>query len=377
MHGSVTAAKQVVGAFYGRPIEYSYYASCSTGGRQGIKELQLYPDSFDGVVAGAPAWWFPNLPAATVKQGLYNYPAGKEGYIPPSLFPAVVAEMTRKCDPQDGLRDGVISDPFGCDFDFNGLLCLPGASNSSCLTAAQLGTARQFYSDFVDVNQTFVFPGVSLGGDPTFVMSGVSTLGSDYFQYWVLNLTEWDVTSFGYADIQLAAAINPGQAVPDDFDLSPFRARGGKLLQYHGMADELIATRSSLVLYDKIYEAMAPQGVDLDDFYRLFMVPGLQHCSGSAQPAPWYIGGGYQAVAGATYSVPGFMDARHDVILAMMRWVEHGVAPDEIIATKYWNDTVSDGVQVQRPLCVYPKQAKYNGQGHPSEPESWQCESLY
>ncbi|CAK7226202.1 hypothetical protein SEUCBS140593_006161 [Sporothrix eucalyptigena] len=376
MHGSVVTAKEIVNAFYGRSIEYSYYASCSTGGRQGIKELELYPDSFDGVVAGAPAWWFPRLPASTLKQGLYNYPVGKEGYISPSLFPAIVAEMIKQCDPQDGLVDGVINDPFSCNFDFNSLLCLPGQANSSCLTAAQISTARQFYSNFVDVNQTFIFPGVSLGVDPSLVLSAVSTLGSDYYQYWVLNQTEWDITNFDYADIQLAEEINPGQAAPSDFDLSSFKDRGGKLLQYHGLADNLIATKSSFVLYDNIYEKMAPQGVDLDDFYRLFMIPGMQHCSGSEMPAPWYIGGGSQAVTGATYSVPGYMDAKHDVILAMMEWVERGVAPDELIATKYWNDTVSEGVEVQRPLCVYPKQAKYIG-GNPSVPSSWKCKSLY
>lgn len=285
--------------------------------------------------------------------------------------------MTKQCDPQDGLRDGVISDPIGCNFDFNGLLCLPGAAASSCLTAEQISTARQLYSAFVDVNQTFIFPGVTLGVDPTLVMSSVSTLGSNYYQYWVLNQTSWDITNFDYADIQLAEAINPGQAAPNNFDLSTFKARGGKLLQYHGLADNLIATGSSLVLYDNIYEAMASQGTNLDDFYRLFLIPGMQHCSGSAQPAPWYIGGGSQRVTGAKYSVPGFMDAKHDIILAMMQWVEHGVAPDTIIATKFWNDTVSEGVQVQRPVCAYPKQAKYIGHSNPSAPQNWRCESLY
>jgi len=380
MHGSVVTAKQVVAAFYGEPIKYSYYSSCSTGGRQGLKEIQLHPDSFDGISVGAPAWWFPNLPSATLKQGLYNLPADGPGHIPPSLFPAIVAEMVKQCDPQDGLRDGIISDPFGCNFDFDRLLCVPGrpANASSCLTSAQLHTASQFYHDFVDTNQTFVFPAVSLGVDPTFLLSAPSTLGSDYYRYWVHNDSSWDFTGFTYADVQLAQRIDPGQATPDAFgDMTAFMRRGGKLLQYHGLADNLIPTRSSLVFYDGVYRALAPRGVTLDDFYRLFLIPGMQHCSG-ADVAPWYIAGAGQTIAnGAAGAIPGLADPRHDVVLALMRWVEQGVAPDTIVATKFRGDDVAQGVLSQRPVCVYPKQARYNGTGDPSAAESWKCEPLY
>lgn len=288
----------------------------------------------------------------------------------------IVAEVTRQCDPQDLLRDGIVSDPFGCNVRFEELLCKP-SSTANCLTPEQLDTVYQFYNDFVDVNQTFVFPGLTLGTDPSFLVASPNELGVDFFKYWVHGDPTWDISDFTYADIELARKINPGNASANDFDLTPFRSQGGKILMYHGLADQVIPTGSSLRFYNQVYRTLLGKGIQsLDDFYRLFLIPGMNHCSGSPN-APWYIGGGSQGVSGATHSVPGFEDPEHDIILSMIRWVEEGVAPDEIIATKYKDDKVSEGVEIQRPLCVYPLQAKYTGNGNASEPSSWTCEGLY
>ncbi|KAI1173453.1 feruloyl esterase B precursor [Nemania sp. FL0916] len=376
MHGSVVLSKQIITKYYAKHghIKYSYYASCSTGGRQGLKEIQLHPDSFDGITVGAPAWWSPHLAGSTLWEGLYNYPTSDPKYIDPSLFPAIVAEMKKQCDPQDGLVDNIISDPFGCEFDFEALLCT-SKNSTDCLTVEQLATVYKFYNDWVDTNQEFVFPGVALGADPTFLLSSVSTLGSDFYRYFVHNDSEWDFTKFTFKDVQLADAINPGGASADDFDLSPFMKRGGKILKYHGTADMLIPTGSSLHFYRKVTQALRPKGINLDDFYRFFLIPDMGHC-GMSTTGPWYIAAGSVPVPGLTYSVPGFSDAEHDIILAMMKWVEAGDAPDHLIATKYVNDTATLGLQSQRPLCVYPKQAKYVS-GDPDHPSSWKCESRY
>lgn len=315
------------------------------------------------------------MSSATLKQGLYNYPVNSSKYLDATLFPVIVAEMEKQCDPQDGVVDGIISDPFGCNFNFEALLCT-SANASACLTADQLQTVYSFYTDFVDVNETFVFPGVSLGSDPSFLLGSINPLGYGYYQNWVYNDTDWDYTQFSYADIQSAERVNPGNATADDFDLAPYMDRGGKILMYHGGADSLIPTGSSKVFYNKVTETLAPRGIDLDDFYRFFLVPGMSHCSGSAN-APWYIAGGSQSLSNVTHSVPGYEDADHDVILALMKWVEEGSAPDKIIATKFVNDTATEGVEIQRPLCVYPKQAKYTGSGDVSKPENWECEALY
>ncbi|KAI0798386.1 feruloyl esterase B precursor [Xylaria sp. FL0064] len=376
MHGSVVLAKEIITNYYAKSegIKYSYYASCSTGGRQGLKEIQLHPDSFDGISVGAPAWWSPHLAGATLWQGLYNYQESDPKHIDPSLFSTVTAEMKRQCDPQDGLVDNIVSDPYGCNFDFEALLCT-STKSTECLTAAQLTTLYKFYNDWVDTNQEFVFPGVSLGTDASFLMGSVSTLGYHFFQYFVFNNTDYDYTKFTYKDLQIADAINPGNASADNFDLSPFLNRGGKILKYHGAADSLIPTGSSIYFYKKVLQTLKPKGINLDDFCRFFLIPDMNHCSGSVT-GPWYIAAGSQTLTGAIHSVPGYEDAEHDIILAMMKWVEAEEAPDHLIATKFVNDTATLGVQSQRPLCVYPKQAKYVS-GDPNLPGSWECKSLY
>ncbi|KAI0403688.1 feruloyl esterase B precursor [Xylaria palmicola] len=374
MHGSVVLSKHIIADYYkkGNGIKYSYYASCSTGGRQGLREIQLHPESFDGITVGAPAWWSTHLAGATLWQGLYNQPESAPTHIDPSLFPVIKAEMIRQCDPQDGLVDNIVSDPYGCNFDFEALLCTD-TKKSECLTPSQLTTLYKFYNDWVDADQQFVFPGVSLGTDPGFLMSSVSTLGSDFPRYFVYNDTKYDYTKFTYKDVQFSDSINPGNASARDFDLSPFLNRGGKILKYHGTADSLIPVGSSIYFYKQVLQTLRPKGINVDDFYRFFLVPDMGHCGGSVT-GPWYTAAG--SIAGTTHSVPGYEDAEHDMILAMMQWVEAGKAPDHMIATKFVNDTVTLGVQSQRPLCLFPKQAKYVV-GDPSLPRSWECRSLY
>lgn len=372
MHGSITTAKQVIQMYYCNDIQFSYYASCSTGGRQGFKEMQLHPETFDGVVVGAPAWWSTHLQSWALRQGIVNLSKKNSSHVPSLLFPAIVEEMVRQCDPQDGLEDGIIGDPFGCNFDFNQLLCQPGKNRTDCLTSAQIDTVHMLYSSFWDTNQTFVFPSITLGSDAATLSVKPSRLGSDFFRYWVYNNTNWDYTALRYEDIVKADEVDPGAATANNFDLSPFKQRGGKLIHYHGLADELIPAGSSQYFYDQVYRTLVPRGIKVDDFYRFFFVPGMSHCMGSTV-APWYIGGGAQYISGATHSVPGFMNSQHDVILAIMDWVENGKAPNEIIATKYWNDSVADGIYSQRPLCMYPKQARYVGNGDPNVPHSWKC----
>ncbi|KAL3417378.1 tannase and feruloyl esterase [Phlyctema vagabunda] len=375
LHGSVVLGKELVAAYYGRELEYSYYAACSTGGRQGFKEVEEFPDDFDGILVGAPAWWTTHLQTWTVQIGKVNQPADAAYHIPPMLFSIIRNEVLKQCDPQDGLRDEIISDPYGCTFDPTTLLC-SASSNSSCLTGDQLVTLHKFYSDWVDTNQTFVFPGLALGAELSPITGPTGqpvTLGTDFVRYFLLNDTNWNWENFDYSIVQKAEEVNPGNATADNFDLGPYQSRGGKVIQYHGLADNLIPTGSSIYFHQQVQQTM---DTDLDAFYRLFLVPGMGHCSGSSN-APWYIGAANQELAGATHSVPGFEDAQHDAILSLVQWVENGTAPEKIIATKFRNETALGGVERQRPLCVYPKQAKYTGSGDQDAAENWECKSLY
>ncbi|RAL07144.1 tannase and feruloyl esterase [Aspergillus homomorphus CBS 101889] len=382
MHGSVVLAKEVTAQYYGEELKYNYYSGCSTGGRQGLRSVELYPDDFDGVIAGAPAWWTSHMQPWTVKIGTYN--AEPTSQIPESMFDVIGEEIIRQCDPQDGLVDRIVSAPQQCNVRLETLLC-QGTNATQCLSPAQLGTLRQIYSDYVDVNQTFVFPHLLPGSEAEWALlvnNGTSAaLGIDYVRYFLGLGKQWSQDQFDYSTVQLADQLDPGNATADDFDISPFHHKGGKLLMYHGMSDGWIPTDSSLYFYNHVAEQLVPRGIDLDSFYRFFYVPGMQHCTGTPQSmhAPWYFAGPNQAptLSSSLHSVPEYMDARHDILLALMQWVENGTAPEPLIATTWQNDTTQDTVYRQRPLCFYPQKAVYTGEGDAKQAKNWECRSQY
>lgn len=192
-----------------------------------------------------------------------------------------------------------------------------------------------------DHMQTFVFPHLALGSEAQWPVLldpvAPNSLGTEYVQYFLLNNPDWDYNDFDYSIVELADQLDPGNATANDFNLSPFHAHGGKLLQYHGEADALIATGSSIYFYNHVLRTLVSQGLELDSWYRFFLVPGMQHCLGTPTDvnAPWYFAGPNQAgslgvVPGTVYGVPGFRDARHDALLALMAWRENGTAPDYV-----------------------------------------------
>jgi feruloyl esterase len=381
MHGSVEVSKTIISSFYQQNISYSYYSGCSTGGRQGLKEAEAYPEDFDGIVAGAPAWWTSHLQPWTARIALYNLPTTADYHIPAKLFSAVNAEVIKQCDPQDGLVDNIISDPMGCNFRAETLLC--GATNATnCLTGPQIDTLYNIYSDYVGENNTFIFPHLWLGseGQPIFFSGNApNPLGPQYVQYFLGKGAEWSFNDYNDDIIALSDKINPGNATVK-FDLSSFHAKGGKILSYHGMADPLIPTGSTPYFYNHVRRTLQPQGVDVDSFFRYFLVPGMGHCSGTqaSMNAPWYFAGANQqpVLGNAIYSTPGFEDKEHDVLMAMMAWVEKGEVPEYVVGTKYVNDITHDKVVRQRPLCVYPKMAKYKGTGNVDDAKSWECKEM-
>ncbi|KXS95140.1 hypothetical protein AC578_5115 [Pseudocercospora eumusae] len=363
MHESIVLSKTIVAAYYGSASTYNYYSGCSTGGRQGLRDIQLYPDDFDGVLAGAPAWWTSHLQTWTLKVALYNLPSTAAHHIPESLFPIIEAEVLKQCDPQDGVVDNIVSNPYGCDFYPEALLCST-SNTTNCLTIPQLDTLYHLQNDYIETNQTFVFPHLSLSSESQWsVLLGDEApnhLGSQYVQDFLLNDPTWNIYDFNLSIVELADEIQPGNASATAFGaLNEYKAKGGKILHYHGLADGYIPTGSSEVFYKQVLKATGKE--DLGQWYRLFEVPGMQHCAGTPDEvrAP---------------CVPGFSDPDHDALLALMRWTENGTAPEQLVATKWKNDTLQDSVLRQRPLCPYPQHAKYDGQGDVNKAESWKCE---
>lgn len=164
MHGSVALGKQLVAAHYGKAIAYSYYSGCSTGGRQGLKEVQISPGSFDGVLVGAPAWWTTHVNTWITKAGTYNLPADGPNHVKAALFASMAREVIRKCDGLDGVEDGIVSAPEKCRPDYDVLSCSrPGAKRSACLTSDQMAMPRNIYADYRASTGELLYPGLSPG----------------------------------------------------------------------------------------------------------------------------------------------------------------------------------------------------------------------
>lgn len=383
IHGSAVIGKQLVEAFYGQDIRFSYYSGCSTGGRQGLREAQLYPDTFDGILAGAPAWWTSHLQPWTLRQGALNLPADVPGHIPPQLFSTLAAEVLRQCDGADGVDDGIVSRPEKCSLDLSTIRC-PGdvaaaPGSSKCLTSAQIETVKKAHADYV-IDGAYAFSGVELGSEDgwAFLMGGSSpsTYGTQYVQYMLLDDPSWDWRDYNDSIVALADARNPGRATAHDFDMSAFKKTGGKILMYHGMTDALIPTGSSTHFYKTVGAATPGTGSEqFADWFRFFLVPGMGHCSGTSVDAPWYFGGANQqgSLSADVTQVPS-LETGYDALLALMSWVEQGTAPDKIVATSFGSTRAPNlRPSRQRPLCPYPAVAEYDGRGDVNSAESWSC----
>lgn len=201
-------------------------------------------------------------------------------HIPPEMFPIIAEETLRQCDPQDGVSDNIISSPETCLLQLETMLCVPGSDASKCLTSAQLETLHKLYKVWTEANSTFIFPHLLPGSEWQWSkLSGSDTpnaLGVDYVKYFLDLGPNWDWQQDYSPDLlQVAEEMDPGNATADNYDLSPFFQRGGKLLLYHGLADPGIPPGSTLYFYNKVMQTLGPQGIDLGDSVQVYFIPGL------------------------------------------------------------------------------------------------------
>ncbi|KAI8953875.1 putative ferulic acid Esterase/Feruloyl esterase [Xylaria longipes] len=381
IHGSVVLGKLLTQAYYGRPIAYSYYSGCSTGGRQGLKEMQTYPGSFDGVLVGSSAWYTSHLNTWVTQVASYNWPAADAKHVDWRLLTPIADAVIKQCDDIDGATDGIISLPGLCNVDFGALSCdNAGANQSACLKAAQAQTLENVYSDWKTSTGEFLYTGLSPSSERQMYAvlnySDASPYGIGYARYFLLDNASFALADFNNSLALLADKLDPGNATADDYDLAAFRDRGGKMIMYHGAADGLVPMKGSNLYYDRVVEKMGGNVTATQEFFRYFMVPGMQHCWTTVVDAPWAFGGASQAsiLGNDTWSVPGFQDAQHDILLALMDWVEKNATVDQVVATT-WNQptNVSSGLLRQRPLCPYPQMARWDGDGDLNDAKSWSC----
>lgn len=350
VHETTIASKQIVKAYYGTAAKYAYWDGCSTGGKQGLTEAQKYPEDFDGIVAGAAANYITRLQAGSEYMSWVALKDGTSGpeYIPPSKYPAIHQAALDACDALDGVKDGVIEDPTRCHFNPKVMEC-KGEGGNGCLTTAQVKTAQEIYAGAKFDNGKQVYPGLEPGSELGWqYMAGgpePTSIGTGFFKYMVFNNPNWDFRTFNvdrdtrYADKELGAIVN---AI--DPNLSDFEAHGGKLVMYHGWADQLIAPENSVNYYRSVVAKMG--GLKkTQQFARLFMVPGMMHCQGGAGPSTF------------------------DALTAVEKWREQGTAPMKIVASK----VVKGKVVETRPLCPYPTVAIYKGSGDTNDAATFVC----
>jgi feruloyl esterase len=353
-HLTTVVGKQIMAAYYGTAPSYSYFTACSTGGAEALSQAQRYPGDYDGIVAGAPAHHYTLMWPGEV------WPSWVSQSDPAALItklPALNAAAVAACDAVDGTVDGIIDDPRKCVFDPATIQCAAG-DNLSCLTPMQVSQVKKIYAGFRDPSTgAQIWPPYMIGSEDQW--SGhISQNGSppvNYFRYFVYDNPSWYYTDPAF-NMESVATVNDIYAADRKFaylldsidpDLTAFEKMGGKLIMYHGWKDQNIAPLNSINYYENVVFTIGSLK-KTQQFARLFMAPGMQHCGGGPGPNTF------------------------DSLGALEQWVEHGVAPDEMIAT---HSNSSGVVDIKRPLCAYPKAAVYKGHGSIYEAASFTCES--
>jgi feruloyl esterase len=352
VHLVTVSAKAVIAEAYGHGPRYSYFEGWSNGGRQGMMEAQRYPDDYDGIIAGSPVIDITNelIGHNHNQQTLLASP------VPAAKLPALAAAVLAECDGQDGLVDGLVDLPGGCEFDPTVLTC-PAGDAPDCLTAAQVDTVAKVYAGAMNSAHSRLHPGPLPGGEdgPTgweLWITGPGPFGvplgflvqDQTMRFFFFSDPSYEPMTFDFdTDVPAVEALAPILDATDP-DLSEFRKSGGKLLMWHGLADPSVMPSGTLAYYDAL---VAEMGDDkLEKFFRLFFAPGMHHC---------FEGCG-----------PGLNT--FDALSAMEDWVERGEAPEELDASH-----TGPGIARTRPLCAYPKVAVYLGERDINDGENFRC----
>ena len=363
VHLTATTAKEIAKEYYGRSVSRAYWNSCSNGGRQGLIEAQRFAGDFDGIVAASP--WVDQT-GFTIG-AMWNQKALSTAPVTPAKLALVGEKVMEKCDAIDGLKDGLIDDPRKCAFDpaRDVPACSDGSDRPDCLTAAQAEAIAKVYSGPMSHGRR-VFPGYMPGSEGVISNLFGGGSGSGWLNVIVatrpgakpadFNLAEgtmrylvptppkpdYDYQIFDFdRDIHLLDYWST-QADAKNADLSKFRKHGGKLIMTYGWADSILQPLMGVNYYE---QALARNGPDTQEFFRLFMAPGMAHCGGGVGPD------------------------RHDSMTAVIDWVEKGKRPDSMLASR----VVDDQVVRTRPLCPFPQVARYSGEGSIDEAANFRC----
>ncbi|GAA4528965.1 tannase/feruloyl esterase family alpha/beta hydrolase [Amycolatopsis samaneae] len=353
VHEAAVLGKDVTRRFYHRPVTYSYWNGCSTGGRQGYAEAQDHPADFDGVLANAPAVDWTRFAVATLwpKVVMNN----DHHFVANCVLDAFAKAAVKACDANDGVTNGVIDRPDECGYDPRTLVGsrIPCEGKEITVTAADAEVMRKIWAGPTDEHSRKLWAGLPKGADPAWLAGTraepdgtLSAPGFPVAEKWVQSFLakrpDFDTATITYprfTDLFRQSVREYDRVIGTaDPDLSAFRRAGGKLLTYVGTADQLIPPGGTLGYRDRVERRMG----GVDDFYRLFLAPGVEHCGGGAGPQP------------------------RDALGALVKWVEHGHAPATLAAV------TADG-SASRDLCPYPRVSRYLGHGDPAAASSYRC----
>jgi feruloyl esterase len=349
-HLATVIGKQVTERFYGRAPERAYWQGCSTGGRQGLAEVQRYPGDYDGVIAGAPVYTPVTYSNAMLRVQMFH--ARPESNLHPDHVPLIRDAVLAACDAEDGVADGILTDPRTCAWDPAALQC--GAPSSTpaaaCLSPAQVETVRRAYSGVRLRDGRFAAMPLMRGGESDWVARMIGTpnqprglnalLGAPFMAAIAVGDRDYDFMTFApERDFRvLDGGIAAAEVHQQNPDIAPFVQRGGKLLLWHGFNDPGPSPLATIEYYRAALEAVPAAR----DSIRLFLAPGVLHCGGGSGPD------------------------RFDARTALESWVERGVTPTSLLATK-------QGSPVSRPLCPYPALPRYKGTGDPNDAANFEC----
>jgi feruloyl esterase len=378
VHRTAVTAKALIAGYYGRDISRSLFFGCSRGGGQALMEAQRYPQDFDGIVAGAPAYsWTRELGARNTRLNQAMYPDPDDlsvATLTPAKQRLLGKAVLKQCDALDGLEDGILNNPMRCEFDVAALAC-EGDVSDSCLSEREISAARVIY-DGVRIGGEQVFPGFPVGAELSpngwtkWLTGGLKVIeevgefqegvaaaseepapvapnahfafGNGVMKYLVFHDPDWDYSRYSFETFFADVAAVSQTLDATDPNLDAFRARGGKLLLTNSWGDMAISPYGTIEYYESVIDRDRAAADDV----RLMIFPGVDHCQGGLGPS-WV----------------NYVDVIDD-------WLETGEAPDRL--TAFWLDgqMQPDG---SRPVCAHPQYLEYKGSGDPRDASSFRC----
>jgi feruloyl esterase len=377
VHRTTVTAKALIKAYYQKDIARNYFIGCSRGGGQALMEAQRYPEDFDGIVAGAPAYnWTMGMGATMTQNARAMYPDPnnlEEAVVSPKEQELIESSYLKMCDELDGIKDGILNDPRQCKFDVATLLC-KGEKTDICLSKEQLNAVKTYYEGPKDSKGNSLYYGFPFGGETgeggwsLWVTGGLKYLedtgdfqegmgsdfpapkvpnaqhpfGTNFMKYLIYHDPDWTYKNYNFNTFREDAELVGETLNATNPDLSAFRTQGGKLLMFTGWSDAAISAQATIGYYDEVMAHDKTAGKDV----RLFMMPGVEHCFGG--PGPSYT----------------------NFLTEIDKWVETGKAPEQ--TATYWLDEKFRPTG-SRLICAYPKVAKYDGKGDHRDVSSFSC----